>query len=790
MRHLANLGRAFLLFGGSAVFAAGDDRTYVFSTLAGEVSAGHADGDALTARFNRPTDVAVDRVGNIYVADSGNYAVRKITPAGITSTVAGIPFATGRLDGPVASAKFIAPTEIEIDPLGNLFVGDSASVRRIGTDGQVTTVAGSRNDDFSSSVDVDGPGDQARFTSISGLGLTPGGTFYVSELYRSSLRQISSSGVVSALAGSGNSGSSDGQGSAASFFAPAGIHVDAGGIAWIADTGNHAIRRVTSTGTVTTFAGVSRVSGDADGGPGVATFFNPEGITGDLAGNLYVADTGNHAIRKIDPFGTVTTLAGKLPGDPLGKSGDSDGVGRQASFANPSGLALDGAGNLYVADTSNNVIRKVTPAGVVSTVAGVSRGSGYRDARGREARFGFLSSIVVTPGGVAYVTHDHVIRRVDPDGTVSTFAGKPDEAGEVDGNGSDARFSFPHALALDRFGNLYVVDSSAIRRITPAGVVSTVAGTGVFLNPGGIAVAPDGSIWLTDEHPPSEGGSFRARLRKISPAGEISTPISQFWPHTVISAMTFGPDGTLYINDDVYGHLYLIKGTEMQVVRPVVPVWGFSPHGIAVDQEGSVFLTEGNQTGWARVAQMSPDGQTRILGGTLHRGWKDGVGSQALFDAMGGIAVDGKGNLYIASGSTVREGIVAGAPVITTQPQGATVAAGGSMQLTVVATAIPAPAYQWFRDGVAIGGANAAAYALSNVSAANTGSYSVTVSNSVGSVTSNPALVALTATPPANSGNPAGSGGTAGGGGAPSIGFLAILATLGAARGSRRPLRA
>jgi sugar lactone lactonase YvrE len=778
-----------------ATLLPGQERIYSFSTLAGTASAGHVDGAGETARFNRPTDVAVDQAGNLYVADSGNYSVRKITPAGVTSTVAGAPFETRAIDGPLAVAGFRAATAIKVDPIGNLYVADSVAVRRIGIDGLVSTFAGYEGEGYPPPLKADGTGTQARFNGISGLGLGPGGTLYVSD-GDNFIRQITPSAVVTTLAG--GRGQGDGQGTAAGFLVPVGIHVDAGGIIWIADSGNHTIRRMTPDGTVTTFAGQAGVQGDTDGIGQAASFYYPQGVTGDLAGNLYVAEFGSQGIRKIDPWGVTTFMAGKAGPDITGRQGSDDGDGRQAAFSHPLGLATDRAGNVYIADEHNNLIRKMTPSGSVSTVAGFSReeAAGHHDARGGEARFRSPGAIAVTTAGIAYVadTGNHVIRKIDLDGTVSTFAGGPGEPGYVNGTGGEARFDGPHALALGKDGNLHVADASnAVRRITPDGVVTTLAGSNQpartiinaagpaasFSQAGALAVAADGSVWVTDRYHTSYGAT-RTALRKITATGQVTTERGEFWPHTGITGMAFAPDGTLYLADPEYHHVFKFKTGATDEILPLrVPGGGFSAHGIAIGQEGNIFLTESRERWATRVAQMSADGEVRILGGVLHAGWKDGVGAKTVFSETAGIAVDGKGSLYIACSShVIRKGVVVGAPVITTQPQGAAVAAGGSVQFVVTATGEPAPSYQWFRNNTAIGGATAASLAFSNVQAGDAGNYTVTVSNSAGSVTSATATLTVSAT-----GNPGpvptpGPGSGSGGGGAASPWFLAALLVL------------
>lgn len=776
-----------LLFGliASALLP-GQEKVWSFSTLAGTVSAGYADGNLAAARFNGPTDVAIDQAGNLYVADTGNRAVRKITPTGAVSTVAGVPFEARAKDGSQTEARFLAPEAIEVDPAGNLFVADSISVRRIGVDGQVTTFAGYAGDDPPESSRLDGTGTSARFNYIAGLGLAPSGMLYVSDLTDDVIRQITTAGVVTTIAGSGASGHDDGEGTAASFAGPGALHVDIAGNVWIAEIGNHLVRRITPQGIVTTFVGTAGEEGEAEGIGTGAHLHTPLGITGDLAGNLYLSEFGTQGIRRIEPSGQTTRMAGKPGPDISSRQGSDDGQGLAASFRHPRGLAADSAGNVYIADAGNNLIRKMTPAGSVSTVAGLSpeKSAGYHDAPGSEARFRNPVAIAATAEGVAYVADvgNHVIRKIAPDGTVSTWAGKPGEAGYANGTASEARFDQPHALALDKDGNLYVADANnAVRRITPEGTVSNATGPDAsFSRTGVLAVAPDGSVYATDSYF-TPYGAGRTALRKISTTGEVTTVRSEFWPHSSIAGMAFTPDGTLYLTDTSYSWVFRIKpGTEMETVPLKLPDDGFTPHGIAIDGTGQIFLTESDRSVASRIAQMAEDGTVRILGGVKNLpGWKDGLGDRAVFNGTAGIAVDGKGALYIAcTSNVVRKGMVAGAPVITAQPQGVAVAAGQSVQLSVAATAEPAPAYQWHRNGSPITGATSATLVLSSLQAADAGSYTVIVSNPLGSVTSNAASVSVSS----GSGNPPSS---SGGGGAPSLWFLGLLTLVGAIRRMR-----
>ena len=298
---------------------------------------------------------------------------------------------------------------------------------------------------------------------------------------------------VSTLAGTGASGATNGQASAATFNDPCGLFVDATGNVYVADTGNHLIRKIDASGNVTTLA--------------PATPFNsPNGLTLDASGNVYIADSGSSRILKMDTNGNVTVLAG------ASSSGSTNGQGTAASFNFPTGLAVDASGNVFVADMSNNLIRKIDPSGNVTTFAG-SGTQGSANGLGTAASFKSPRGLALDASGNLYVADsgNNLIRKIDASGNVTTLAGSGVQ-GAVNAQGTTASFTAPSGVSLDKSGNVYVADrgNNLIRKIDTAGNVTTLAGSGAqgmtngqgtsasFYTPEGINVDAAGNVYVAD----------------------------------------------------------------------------------------------------------------------------------------------------------------------------------------------------------------------------------------------------------------------------------------------------
>ena len=488
----------------------------VVTTLAGLAgSQGSIDGTGTDARFFIPKGLAIDHYGNVYVSQ-GNHIIRKITADGVVTTIAGLAGVSGNADGNGSEARFSWLDGIEIDADGNLYVADTGndSIRKITPAGVVTTFVTSidaRGLAFDASGNLYASGYRIIYkitpagdvtTFATGFGEGRGFVVIDDVIYipdSSMIRRVTPDGTVTTLAGRpGGAGFTDATGRDARFYWPYGIAADVNGNLFIADRINQNIRKITPAGEVTTFAGPTS---------GYTSIFNhPRGVAVDDDGFVFVADTDNHTIRKISPAGVVETFAGMQ-----GIAGSSDGTG--ALFNMPAGLAYRD-GILYVADMNNHTIRTITASGEVSTFAGLAQNSGSADGTGSMARFNQPEGVAVDASGNVYVadTHNHTIRKITPDREVTTFAGLAQWSGpRTDGTGSAARFNQPKGIAFDTAGNLYIGDTGyfAVRKITPDGVVTTVAGgtrgtadgTGSaarFSSLAGVAVGSEGRVYIAD----------------------------------------------------------------------------------------------------------------------------------------------------------------------------------------------------------------------------------------------------------------------------------------------------
>jgi sugar lactone lactonase YvrE len=472
-------------------------------------------------------------------------------------------------------------------------------------------------------------------------------------------------------------------GGAARFWYPAAVTVDGAGNVYVVDNGNDAISRVTPAGALTTFAGRPGSLGSANGTGSAARFYGPLGAAVDGAGNVYVADTGNHTIRKITPAGVVTTLAGQA-----GSSGAPNGTGAGARFNYPNGVAVDSAGNIYVADTANNTIRRVTPAGVVTTLAGLAGSSGSAEGTNTNARFNFPTALAVDSGTNIYVTDTsiHTIRKLTPLGNnwvVTTLAGVAGSSGSADGTNNAARFTEPNGLALDGAGNLYVADAgnSTIRKLTPAGTnwtVTTIAGLAgsagsangtnreARLNlPTGVAVDGADNVYVADL------GNGTIRKMTLDGTNWVVTALAGTGgiygntEGTGIDARFNGPSGVavdnannVYVADQI-NHT-IRKVTAAGVVTTLAGLAGYggiadgagsdarfrSPTGVAVDSVGNVYVADA----WnCTIRKVTPAGVVTTLAGLPGViGGDDGTNSDARFALPNGVAVDKAGNLYVA----------------------------------------------------------------------------------------------------------------------------------------------
>jgi hypothetical protein len=640
--------------------------TGIITTVAGNETGGFSgdNGPATAASLSSPTGVAVDSAGNIYIADLSNQRIRKVTAGtGVITTVAGTGTAAySGDDGAATASSLYNPNCVAVDSTGNLYIADTGSqrIRKVtaGT-GIITTVAGTGTAGYSGD---DGPATAARLHDPVGIAVDSTGDLYIADYYNNRIRKVAAAtGIITAVAGSGTPGYSgdNGPATAANLYSPTGVAVDIARNLYIATYNDQHIRKVTAaTGIIITVAGTGTAGYSGDNGPATAaTLNNPAAVAVDSAGNLYIADELNQRARKVAAgTGVITTVAGN---GSWSYSGDN-GPATAASLSSPADVAVDSAGNLYIADSYNNRIRKVAAGtGIITTVAG-NGAPGYSGDNGpaTAASLSGPTDVALDSAGNLYITDyfNNRIRKVAAGtGIITTVAGSG-TAGYSGDNGpaTAASLNGPFSVALDNAENLYATDTGnqRIRKVAAgSGIITTVAGNGSqgysgdngpatvasLNNPSGVAIDGSGNLYLSD--------AGNQRIRKVAAGSGIIS--------TVAGNGAFGFSG-----DNVAA-----TATSLN-----------SPAGVALDSAGNLYIADSNNNrirkvdvGTGIITTVAGNGSYGYTGDT-------GAASAARLARPSGISMDGAGNLYIADNYNNRIRKVMGSiiPVVIASPDGGT----------------------------------------------------------------------------------------------------------------------
>ncbi len=601
----------------------------VLTLIAGSARPGYSGdfGLAVNAQLNKPQGVAVDASGDIFISDSLNNVIREITPDGIITSVVGTSAPGYSGDGGQAqNAQLDRPGGIAFDKSGNLYIADSGNnvVREVLPDGTISTFAGINEAGYAGDGAL---ANAANLTNPEDVAIDSSGNVYIADTGNAVIREVTASdGNIGTFAGTDTEGHTGDGGKAylAAVDEPQGIAVDSSGNLYISEFGDNQIRKVTSD-VITTIAGTNVFGFAGDGGAATkAELANPWGIAVDSGGNVYVADLWNYRIRKISSSGTISTVAGN---GIFSYSGDG-GAAAKSELDGPQGVATDAAGNLYIADTQNNVVRKVASNGVITTFAGTGvAGSSGDGGQAAAAQLSKPQSVAVDSTGNVYIadTQNNRVREVTMDGSINTFAGNGNGGYSGDGGPAvSAQLNQPYGLAFDGSGSLYIADfnNSRVRKVTPDGNIATVAGNGgtFFAGDGGpavssslnrpqsVAVDSSGNLYIADTQ--------NNRVRMVDSNGIITTIAG------VGSAGSSGDGG------------------------PAVKAQLAVPGSVAVDSDGNLYIGDSN----ARVRKVSPDGTIITIAGTGVTGYSGDAGpaASAQLDGPFGLALDTAGNLYLA----------------------------------------------------------------------------------------------------------------------------------------------
>ncbi len=696
--------------------ASGGPAQYVISTFAGSPV---REGATATSVSVYPRTITHDASGNIYFADYTR--IYELNAGGTLSVVAGTGFYGQGADGAPASMSAISsPNGLAFDSAGNLYLSTGNRIRKVdAATHNITTIAGGLTGGFAGD---NGPASAALLNGVSGIAIDSVGNLYVCDSVNNRVRKVAlSTGIITAFAGNGATGSLTGtngdgaQATAAQLQAPSSIAFDSSGNTYIADRNHNKIRKVTSSGVISTIAGTGQFGFAGDGLAATsANLGAPYSVVGDASGNLYIGDTSNVRIRKLVlATGIITTVAGS---GISGSSGDN-GPALSASFSDPVAVDVDRAGSLYAADLEAGTLRKIISSGTITTVAG--GGSGGDGGAGLDAQFNYPSQVAFNPSAhLIYISEDTRIRAMDSvSGKISTFAGTGVSGFNGDsGPATQARLGrFGAPAALDASHNVYIADISnqRIRRIDAAtGVITTIAGTGDtgFSGDGGDAKAAKLNT-PNDVKLDSAGNIYFAdmgnhRVRKIDAvSGVITTVAGGDTPSSAggfagdggaaakaqlhsPAGIAFDAAGNLYIAD--YNNHRIRKVTAAGVIStiagsdtpnnaggfagdngPAVSAQMNKPYSVCADASGNLFIAE---YGGSRIRRVAVDGTIATIAGNGTPGFSGdgGIATSATINQPQGVAVDSAGQVYISDTFNMRvrmltpvritsEGIVNGA---------------------------------------------------------------------------------------------------------------------------------
>ena len=580
-------------------------------------------GPATSSDLNHPDGVAVDSSGNVYIADTINDVIEKVTPSGTLSIIAGTPgHHAPPTPGPATSSSLYHPAGVAVDGSGNVYIADTDNemVEEVTTGGTLSIIAGTGT----SGAPTPGPATSSDLSNPSGVAVDSSGNVYIADTNNQVVEKVTpgTPGTLSIAAGTGTSGApTPGPATSSDLSDPSGVATDSSGDVYIADQANGRIEEVTPSGTLSIIAGTG---GQGPPTPGPATssnLYNPAGVAVDSSGDVYISDGLAGVVAEV-ASGSLSIAAGLIDYGP-----PTAGPATSSDLSDPSAVAADRVGDLYVADPLNDVIEKVTSGGTLSIFAGTGRTGVPTAGPATSSDLNHPDGVAVDSSGNVYIadTINDVIEKVTPSGTLSIIAGTPGHhAPPTPGPATSSSLYHPAGVAVDGSGNVYIADTDneMVEEVTTGGTLSIIAGTGTsgaptpgpatssdLSNPSGVAVDSSGNVYIADTN------------------------------NQVVEKVTPGTPGTLSI----------AAGTGTSGAPTPGPATSSDlsdPLGVATDSSGDVYIADQAN---GRIEEVTPSGTLSIIAGTGGQGPPTpGPATSSNLHSPAAVAVDRYGNLFIA----------------------------------------------------------------------------------------------------------------------------------------------